>query len=314
MWLKTQHVHGRRRDDPVEGIGAVRAVVLRPPRRVSVRAVPARHDPPRREGAESASRRPDGPVARTGLSYWPPIAGQEPRGRRTSSTTPTRVTTRPRTRSSTRAHQERFRRFIEAYGGKLVHVVYRNHEGRAWIYKVQKLLPRPKITFRAGDKHLRVRGKGFRFNSRVTLYYHQRQAGSVQGRQRTARSRAGSGCRTTSSSRYCLVATDNFGNYASTVGLEPTLRNRRARRRIAERVRREEGRDPRTRPAEGPPGRGPLNVELEMPKQTPVGRPLPVKVHVKVKVGERSCPRRRPISSSRSTPRTARRRCGGGSG
>ena len=46
------------------------------------------------------------------------------------------------------AHQERFRRFIEAYGGRLMHVVYRHHEGRAWIYKVTKLLPRPRITFR----------------------------------------------------------------------------------------------------------------------------------------------------------------------
>ena len=73
------------------------------------------------------------------------------------------------------------------------------------------------------------------------------------------------------------MATDNFGNYASTVGLRPTVRNRRARRRIAERVRREEGRDPRSRPAGAPPGRSPLKVELEMPKR-PGRATLPVKV------------------------------------
>ena len=52
------------------------------------------------------------------------------------------------------AHQERFRRFIEAYGGKLMHVVYRNHEGRAWIYKVQKLLPAARGSGSGrGDEH-----------------------------------------------------------------------------------------------------------------------------------------------------------------
>jgi hypothetical protein len=187
------------------------------------------------------------------------------------------------------AHQERFRRLIEGYGGKLMHVVYRNHEGRAWIYKVQKLQRRAKIRFRTSDKYLRVSGKGFRFKSRVTLYYH----GAKRGVFKTDRD----GAFTERvrlpyyvQSSYYLVATDNFGNYASTVGLRPTVRNLRARRRIAERVRREEGRDPRVRPAEGPPGGSPLNVEVEMPKQTPVGDSLPVKVHIRVRDGKRLVP------------------------
>ena len=181
------------------------------------------------------------------------------------------------------AHQERFRRFIEGYGGKLMHVVYRNHEGRAWIYKVQKLYRRARISFSTGPDRLRVRGSGFRFKSRVTLYYH----GKKRGVFRTDMDGAFSGSVPLPyyvQSSYYLVAADNFGSYASTVGLEPTIRNRRARRRIAQRVRREEGRAPRSRPAEGgPPGRGPLQVELEMPKQTPVGDSLPVKVHVRVR-------------------------------
>ena len=61
-----QHVQGRGRDDAVEGIRAVRAVVLRQARRVPVRAVPARHDRPRWEGAESEPRRRTGRRRRTG--------------------------------------------------------------------------------------------------------------------------------------------------------------------------------------------------------------------------------------------------------
>ncbi|MGH2978547.1 MAG: ArnT family glycosyltransferase [Solirubrobacterales bacterium] len=187
------------------------------------------------------------------------------------------------------AHQEQFRRFIEAYGGKLMHVVYRNHEARAWIYKVQKLHRRAEVTFRAGRERLRVRGTGFRFKSRVTLYYH----GAKRGVFKTDGDGAFTGRIRLPyyvHEKYYLVATDNFGSYASTVGLEPTLRNRRARRRIAQRVRREEGRAPRHRPAEGPPGSSPLKVELDMPKATPVGDSLPVKVHVSVKDGGRLVP------------------------
>jgi hypothetical protein len=187
------------------------------------------------------------------------------------------------------AHQERFRRLIEAYGGKLMHVVYRNHEGRAWIYKVQKLHRRAKIKFRAGSERLRVRGTGFRFKSHVTLYYH----GAKRGMFKTDRNGAFSGQIPMPyyvHDKYWLVATDNFGSYASTVGLQPTARNRRARKRIARRVRREEGRAPRHRPAEGPPGNGPLKVELDMPKATPVGDSLPVKVRVTVRDGRRLVP------------------------
>jgi hypothetical protein len=187
------------------------------------------------------------------------------------------------------AHQERFRRLIEAYGGKLMHVVYRNHEGRAWIYKVQKLESRPRITFQAGPRRLKVSGKGFRFHSHVTLYYH----GARRGVFKTDRDGAFTARIPLPyfvQPSYFLVATDNFGSYASTVGLQPTARNRRARRRIAERVVRETGRAPRNRPAEGSPGQGPLRVELDMPKQTPVGDSLPVKVRVTVEKDGRQVP------------------------
>jgi hypothetical protein len=85
--------------------------------------------------------------------------------------------------------------------------------------------------------------------------------------------------------RYFLVATDDIGSYASVVGLDPTRRNRRARRRIAQRVRREEGRDPRKLAAAGPAGDSPLRVQLDMPKQTPVGDSLPLEVRVSLGTG-----------------------------
>ncbi len=177
------------------------------------------------------------------------------------------------------AHQERFRRFIEAYGGRLMHVVYRNHEARAWIYKVTKLEPRASITFRSGTSRLRVRGKGFRFNSKVTLYYHQARRGSFRA---DADGKFSGRIRVPYyvHRRYWLIANDDFGNYASSVGLEPTLRNRRARRRIARRLG-----DAATRPVarRAPKGRGPLDVSLDMPKDAPVGAELPVRVRVKVK-------------------------------
>ena len=162
------------------------------------------------------------------------------------------------------SHQERFRRFIEAYGGRLEHVVYRNHEARAWIYKVSKLLSRPRITFRRGPRRVTVKGRGFRFNSRVTLYYHQASRGTYKADKDgsfTARIMAPYYVQR----RYWLVATDNFGNYASSVGLEPNLRNRRARRRAGAGRQRS-----RRRPAPVA-ARGPLSVTLDMPKAVQVG-------------------------------------------
>jgi hypothetical protein len=185
-------------------------------------------------------------------------------------------------------HQEKFRRFIESYGGRLVHVVYRNHEGRAWIYKVTKLLPRPRITFRPGPRRVTVRGEGFRFNSRVTLYYHQARRGTVKADgdgKFVAHIRAPYYVH----QRYWMVALDSFGNYASSVGLKPTLRNRRARRRAGEGGGTEsvrQGHAPLT--ARGVQAkRAPLKVTLEMPKAVPVGAELPVRVRVVSPVGGR---------------------------
>jgi hypothetical protein len=176
-------------------------------------------------------------------------------------------------------HQESFRRFIENYGGRLQHVVYRKHEARAWIYKVSKLYERPRITFKRRADHVLVRGRGFRFNSRVALFYHRARRGTFKADRDgafTARITAPYYVKR----RYWLVATDNFGNYASTVGLEPTLRNRRALRR-AEQAR-DRGRLPEAA-HKGGSQRGPLAVEVDMPKAVQVGSELPVRVRTTLK-------------------------------
>ena len=51
-------------------------------------------------------------------------------------------------------------------------------QGRAWIYKVTKLLPNPTIAFARRGNRVVVRGDGFRFNSRVTVYYHRIRRGT----------------------------------------------------------------------------------------------------------------------------------------
>ena len=68
--------------------------------------------------------------------------------------------------------QRKFRKFIEAYGGRLVHTVYHNNEARVWIYEVGKLLPRPRIAFSADEDILRLEGSGFLMNSNVSISYH----------------------------------------------------------------------------------------------------------------------------------------------
>ena len=177
------------------------------------------------------------------------------------------------------AHQETFRRFIEDYGGRLQHVVYRNHEARAWIYKVSKLLARPRITYKRGKNRVTVKGQGFRFNSRVTLFYHQASRGTYKA-DRDGSFTARIAAPYYVQRRYWLVATDNFGNYASTVGLEPTLRNRRAERR----ARRARSRDRLPLAARaGGSQQGPLSVELDMPKAVQVGSELPVRIRATLK-------------------------------
>jgi hypothetical protein len=166
--------------------------------------------------------------------------------------------------------QQRFRNFIESYGGELVHTVRHNHEGRAWIYRVTKLLPQPKITYARSGSNVVVRGDGFRFNSHVKIYYHRVPRGTFPTDSNGSLS-ASFPLPFRIHPRYWLVAIDDAGNVASGTGLTGT------------------GRVVRSKPAKpapkpgipnpvAPPG--PLNVTLKVAKQVPVGSSLPVLVHV----------------------------------
>jgi hypothetical protein len=167
--------------------------------------------------------------------------------------------------------QQRFRNFIETYGGQLVHTVRRNHEGRAWIYRVSELLPQPKVSYARRGNEVVVKGDGFRFNSHVEIYYHRVPRGSFPTDANGSLS-ASFPLPFRVHPKYWLVAIDDTGNVASGTGLTAS------------------GGIARSSPEKQPPSPsgggkgaapiGPLNVSLKAPKEVPVGSQLPVVVHV----------------------------------
>jgi 4-amino-4-deoxy-L-arabinose transferase-like glycosyltransferase len=118
------------------------------------------------------------------------------------------------------ATQRKFRQFVEGYGGELVHTVYRNHEGRAWIYRVTKRLPKPLLAYTIRRGVVKLTGRGFTEDAPVTVYYHQRPVA------RTRASRNGSVSvrfllPKNIRSEYFLVASDSAGNSTSLTQLRP---------------------------------------------------------------------------------------------
>ena len=72
--------------------------------------------------------------------------------------------------------QTTFRNFIEAYGGQLVHTVRRDHEGRAWIYRVTELLRSEDLVRRPRRPRDR-QGRGFPVQLACAVYYHRVRQG-----------------------------------------------------------------------------------------------------------------------------------------
>jgi hypothetical protein len=130
--------------------------------------------------------------------------------------------------------QQKFRDLIARYGGQLVHTVYVNHEGRAWIYQATRLRKKPVVTHSVSGGVVRVRGWGFAMHSTVRVRYHGRRVALLQ-----ADARGSLQVRFPVPARaqpdYYLVLTDAEGNYASFSGLT------RPRTKPSE-----EGRGPRT--------------------------------------------------------------------
>jgi hypothetical protein len=168
--------------------------------------------------------------------------------------------------------QQTFRNFIEAYGGQLVHTVRRNHEGRAWIYRVSELLPQPKISYRRAGGKVVVQGEGFRFNSQVKLYYHRVPRGTFPTDANGSLS-ASFPLPYRIQPSYWMVAIDDAGNVASGTGLTQSgsLTSTTPSKKTTH-----SGSSGHGRAAAS----GPLNVSLQVVKQVPVGSQLPVKVHV----------------------------------
>ena len=190
--------------------------------------------------------------------------------------------------------QAAFRSFIETYGGKLVHTIRRDHEGRAWIYRITELLAQPRVSYRRQGDQVVVKGEGFRFNSRVKLYYHRVPRGSFKADANgllTARFPFPYRVHP----RYWLNAIDDAGNVASGTGLtrsgkmavsSPTAQPAQGATLPAQ--------APEPTPAVSPEQR--LQVTLKVPEQTPVGSALPVVVHVQKDRSRSSLVSRAPVS------------------
>jgi hypothetical protein len=170
--------------------------------------------------------------------------------------------------------QQKFRNFIETYGGQLVHTVRRNHEGRAWIYRITKVLPQPKMSYARRGNNVVVTGEGFRFNSHVKVYYHRVPRGTFPTDSNGSLS-ASFPLPYRLHPRYWLVAIDEAGSVSAGTGLTGS------------------GKVARSSPTRAAPGSspdmrggvhgvppGPLNVGLKVAGQVPVGSQLPVVVHV----------------------------------
>jgi Dolichyl-phosphate-mannose-protein mannosyltransferase len=113
--------------------------------------------------------------------------------------------------------ERKFRELIEAYGGRLVHTVYYNHEGRVWIYEVRELQPQPRLTFSTNGRQIEIEGLGFRRNSHVTLYYNRTQI-ATQPTDDIGAFAVTLPLMQSIQPRYQLVAVDAAGNDAALTG------------------------------------------------------------------------------------------------
>lgn len=119
--------------------------------------------------------------------------------------------------------QRQFRRLIEQYDGRLVHVVYTNREPRVWIYRVGRLAPQArlsvlKVLTERGRVLVSVEGSGYRMNSPVAISYHRTPIATVQADDE-GRFRASLEVPGPYRSAYQLLATDVAGHGALATGI-----------------------------------------------------------------------------------------------
>jgi Dolichyl-phosphate-mannose-protein mannosyltransferase len=223
-------------------------------------------------GPKVLSPRPDpqGGPSRDWISYWPPRLI----GNRTVSYLvyyTDEGDDPPEAPIVESEQQTTFRNFIESYGGKLVHTIRRDHEGRAWIYRITELRAEPEISFARRGGQVVVTGHGFRFNSRARVYYHRVPRGWFNT-DRNGSFKAKFPYPFRVSDSYWMVALDDAGNVASGTGLTGSGKLARSHAKTAS-----------GKPGAGkaaPRPAGPLNLAVKAPKQVPVGSTLSIVVHV----------------------------------
>jgi hypothetical protein len=162
---------------------------------------------------------PRGITPRDWVALWPPRLLEQGKVNYlvyyASSTTIDDPEEAPLVSTSTQAN---FRELIATYGGRLVHTVHVNHEGRAWIYRATRLRNKPVLSHTVRRGVVRVRGWGFTMDAPVTVHYHHRLVKRVRADHQGSLAfsfripkRA--------QPRYYLVVTDSADNYASFSGL-----------------------------------------------------------------------------------------------
>jgi hypothetical protein len=114
--------------------------------------------------------------------------------------------------------QANFRELIAMYGGKLVHTVHVNHEGRAWIYRATRLRKKPVLAHTVSRGVVRVRGWGFTMDAPVTVHYHHRLVKRVRADHQGSLA-VSFRVPVRAHPRYYVVVTDSEDNYGSFSGL-----------------------------------------------------------------------------------------------
>ena len=235
---------------------------------------------------------PDGGPSRDWVNYWPP---RLIKGRQVSYLVyyTDEGDDPPEAPIVESEQQKSFRNFIEAYGGQLVHTVRRNHEGRAWIYRVSELLAQPTISYARRGDHVVVKGDGFRFNSRVRIYYHRVPRGWFPTDANGSLS-ASFRYPFRVKPPYWLVAIDKAGNVASGTGLTPSGSIGQSAPAKGTTPNNAAPGTPGAKKNGDPASR--LSVSLKVPKQVPVGSELPVVVHAQTGASRSSLVARASVS------------------
>jgi hypothetical protein len=118
----------------------------------------------------------------------------------------------------TTARQRMFRRLIERYDGQLVYTVYRGRAPRVWIYKVNKPLPRPEVTYTVQSGVVTLQGWGFAPKTPVLVTYAGKPVAKAVSDDHNAAT-VSFPLPPWTRARYRVTVSDADGGFTSLVGL-----------------------------------------------------------------------------------------------